>query len=222
MRLIGATASGETLTSDEIADGLEALNAMLDQWWLQRLAVYRIDDSSYSWASGEQTRTIGASGADLTDTRPVRLFSAYQRLNSVDYPISVMTSEQYRRIPSKTTSTDLMTHIFYDPTVPNGTLYGYPVPSTTVTIRLQTYQQIKNFALHTTSFSLPPGYEDAMVFNLALRIAPEYEASVNPLVFSNARTTLANIKRINLEVPTMNDETGYMHAPPYYDWRTGD
>jgi hypothetical protein len=39
MRLIGAAATGETPSADELADGLTALNAMLSSWSLESLLV---------------------------------------------------------------------------------------------------------------------------------------------------------------------------------------
>ena len=48
---------------------------------------------------------------------------------------------------------------------------------------------------------LPPGYVDALSYNLAIRIAPEYEVTPSPTVAALAIETKANIKRLNSTPP---------------------
>lgn len=222
MRLTGAIGSGETLTSDELQDGLAALNSMLDSWWLQGLAVYQIGSETLSWASGQTSRTIG-SGGDFDTTRPVKIDSAFQRINNIDYPIHVITDKQYRGIPDKSTSTDLVQMIYYDQGYPLGTLYAWPVPSVVVAIHLQTWSQIESFATATEAISLPPGYRRAIEYNLAIDLAPEYQRSIQPAVLRVAAVGLRDVKRMNIRIPRMVNEPGVLARSHRrtWDWRTG-
>lgn len=222
MRLVGALGSGETPTAQEGSDGLEALNSMLDQWWLMRLAVYRIQEDQYTWTSGQASRTIGPTGQLVSTVRPVKVESAAQILLDIDYPIVILTQEQYRGIPAKSIRTTLMTDLYYDPTLPNGTLYGYPIPSVNAEIKLRTRTQLQRFSDLTDVVVLPPGYEQTIVYNLAVLLGPEYERAVPADVGREAILSLMNLKRFNHETPRSVVEPGIMKDPPYFDWRSGD
>lgn len=202
MRLIGAIGKGETADDDEAQDGLTALNSMLDAWQIERLAVYQIVQNSHTWAASASSRTIGQSGSpNFSVQRPVRIDSAFIRdSNSQDYPLILLSDRtQYDSIAVKTTEANLPNWLFYDPAYPNGTLYLYPVPSVQVTLRLNTWQTLQSFSALTTELALPPGYERAIVYNLAIEMAPEYGAGtkIDPQVMLIAVQSKAAIKTIN-------------------------
>ena len=196
-RLIGALGRGETPTDAENVDDLYILNKMFDQLWLQRNAVYHIQEQSISVTA--ITHTIGPTG-DFVFTRPLKIESAVHRLTGVDYPISIMTDEQYRQEVFKTVTSSLITDLWYEPLMPDGKLHFYPVPSTTSTVLLRSRAQIESFTINET-IVLPPGYEEMMAYNLAPRLAPEYQRDVPRDVAVFARTSLKNIKRINRPTP---------------------
>jgi len=196
-RLVGALGRGEIPTNAENVDDLYALNQMFDQLWLQRNAVYVLKEETLTVST--QTYTLGPSG-DTVTTRPIKIESAVQRLNSVDYPISIMTPDQYHAEVFKTVGSTLITDLYYEPNMPNGKLWFYPVPSASSTVIIRTRTQIEVFTINET-VSLPPGYEEMMAFNLALRIAPEYQREVTQSVALFASTSLKNIKRINRPTP---------------------
>src|SRR3990167_2508153 len=99
MRLAGAIGKGETADADEAADGLVALNAMLDSWQIDRLLVYQIVQVSNTWPAATTSRTIG-SGGNFTQQRPVRIDSAFVvDSNSQWYSVEVLRSrEEYDAI----------------------------------------------------------------------------------------------------------------------------
>lgn len=200
MRLAGALGKGETADDDEAADGLTALNAMLDAWQLERLMVYQIVQGSYTWAASTSSRTIG-SGGNFNATRPHKIDSAFVRDSSnYDYPLVVLEDRQlYDAIVNKTVESNLPQWLFADQAYPLTVLYLYPVPSAQVTLRLNTWQTLQSFSALTTSLSLPPGYERAIVFNLAVELSAEYGtgSKMDPEVPLIAAQSKAAIKTIN-------------------------
>lgn len=205
LRLINALASGQSLPGEETADLLEAMNAMLDSWRIERLMVYQIKQEALSWTGGQTSRTIG-SGGNFNTTRPDRIVSAFSRdSNNFDRPISVYSQrEQYDAVPLKSTQTDLPTDLFYDPAYPLGVLYMKPVPSATITLLLNSWQQLQSFADTTTALALPPGYENAIVYNLAVDLAPEYKKEASETVKRRAAQYKAAVKSNNM--PTLVSE----------------
>jgi hypothetical protein len=202
-RLHGSLGRGEVPSAAENVDDLYALNQMLDQWWLQRNAVYRTQEDIVSVTAS--SHTIGPSG-DFVLARPVKIEMAFQRLTGIDYPITILNDRQYRQIADKATTSTIVTDIFYDPTSTNGTLYFYPVVSS-ATIHLHTRARIESFTINET-VALPPGYEDALAYNLSVALAPEYQREIPPTVYAMAGTTIANIKRLNKRIPQASSEIG--------------
>jgi hypothetical protein len=222
MRLLGALGDGEEPTASEGADGLTALNAMLDSWWLNTLAVYYTKSESFTWAAGQTLRTMG-SGGNFDTARPAVITGAFQRMNDVDYPIEIINRDQYDQIQDKTTQSTLITRIYPEMQSSLVYLYAYAVPSVAIEIHIQSAGRLQSFAGLTTAVDLPPGYERALAYNLALELAPEYSVNPPQLVARTAAAALRTIKRPNMVIPSAQSEVGLLSTRRNgYNWHTGD
>jgi len=198
LRLIGVLATGQTPEADETADALTALNAMLDGWMNDKLMTYSLQNITVPLVAGTASYTIGTSGATVTATSPVRIESAYTRKSNIDYLIELIDSNQYNGIASKTSASDIPEYLYFNGTNPNSTITLYPVPNEVNNLYLTVWTPYAAFAAATDTFTMPNGYEDAVAYNLAIRLWPEYPAvQLSPVVVELAKTTLASIKRIN-------------------------
>lgn len=213
MRLASVIGVGEPLSADEAADGLTALNALMDSLWNERMAVYSIRQDSASWASGNASRTVG-SGGNINITRPVRVENVFFRDSAnVDHPVEILRDRDlYDAIPVKATTSSYPMAVFYDPAYPLATLYAYPVPSQTLTVYIDSWQQLQSFTALTTAVSLPPGYEEMLAFNLAVTFAPEFgaAASLPDWVIERARSSKAVLKRLNAPASVMQVDAGVL------------
>lgn len=197
MRLLGALAQGESPTAQEATDGLYALNAMLDSWWNDNLAVFQILEETFTWTGLQASQTIG-TGGDFNTTRPVKMFSGFSRVNGVDYPFDIVSKETYDRVVAKSTVTSTFPRImFYNHAFPLGTLYAYPIPSTALSVHLNSLKQIQSFPLLTTAISLPPGYQRAIEYNLAVEMSTDFSLPIPGNVGMIAQQSLAKLKRTN-------------------------
>lgn len=214
MRHIKVIDPDEEPGNSEAQDGLSDLNAMLDSWWNESLAVYQLLQENFSLPSGVSSRTIG-TGAQFNTTRPVRIVSAFARLSNVDYPIDVIQAEEYDSIQDKTV-TGPPDKLFYDPAYPTGTIYFYPVPDVAYTLYIRTYKRLQSFTNLTTDLSLPPGYQSAIEWNLALEIWDDYKSGDPP---GNAVRKAAmykwNLKRINKRSFPVAVEVASMNRPGF-------
>lgn len=213
MRLAKVIGKGETLDPDESADGLTALNAMLDSWSIERLFVYSIRDESFSWASAAASRTVGAAGDFATD-RPSRVDgSSYFSTGGFDYPIELISGDAYSALQVKTINNAFPRYLFVDYTSSAlVTIYAYEVPSATLTFHLRTWRLLQSFAALTTSLALPAGYQRAIEFSLAEEFGPEFGKDIPKKVEQIAAKARANIKRINAPSPVMALEVAYMNS----------
>ena len=204
-RLIGAVSSGESPTTDESADCLTALNAMVDSWNTDRLVIYALADVTKTLTSNDGSYTIG-SGGDINTTRPLRIEGAYVTDSGTDVPVEVVDSNAWDSIPLKTTTANYPSLLYYEPAYPLGIVHLWPVPTSTDVLTLSVLSQLSSFATVGTSVSLPPGYERALAYNLAIEIAPEFGRPVPAEVAKIARDSLASIKRVNHKPPMLQIE----------------
>ena len=207
MRLIGQVGSGESPTTAETADGLTALNALLDSWRNKRLMCYAMQEETLTLAASDGSYTIGPSG-DLNTTRPVSIEHAYIVVSNVTYPVQMVNEAEWATIPQKTSEADWPDRALYRPTMATGTLLVYPVPNATRTMKLVTRVVLTVFSASSDSVSLPPGWEDAMAFNLAVALAPEFETVASNDVKQQARDSLAAIMKINRDRKILDSELG--------------
>lgn len=196
LRILGVVASGQTPEANESNDTLETLNGMLDSWRNDKLLVYAFKDIQITLINGTATYTIGPSGGTV-DTSPVKMESAFVRQSGVDYQLTEITDAYYQEKSDKNLTSDIPSEIMFNHTNPNATITLYPVPTTANVLYLRVWTPFSSVALADT-FTFPPGYEDAIIYNCAIRCAPEYPSiQLSPAIIEIAKTSLAGIKRIN-------------------------
>lgn len=197
---LGAKATGETLTASELSDSLSVLNSILDAWSIDRLLVYQIVQTNYTWAALATSRTIGVGG-DLSGVRPIRIEEGTFFRNAtenVDHQVNIIRDRSvYDSISVKDTTTNYPNYLFYDTAYPLGVLKAYPTPATSLTLSLNYWLPLQSFASGTTVVSLPPGYQWAIENNLAVALEAVFVMPAPASVQRAALTSLASIRRIN-------------------------
>ncbi len=197
-RLVGAVASGESTTAAEGADGLIALNAMLEAWQIDKLFVYAFTDTAFSLVAADASYTVGPAGNFALTPRPHKIEECFVRVSNQDYPVQLLTSEQWNAITDKTETAEYPDRAYYNPSLATGTLQVYPVPTGTDSLHIVTWSVVSSLATLATSIAFPPGYERAMAYNLAVEWAgPEFEISVSNDVRKIAQESKAAIQRAN-------------------------
>jgi hypothetical protein len=211
MKLAGVLAVGQTPIAEDMNDCLNLLNSMLASWNQSRWLIWHLLDISYA-STGAKTYTVGPSG-NFNVTRPDRLQAAYVRQTVTaspngyfDFPLQIMqTYEEYSEITLKSL-TSWPTVAFYDPTLTQGTLYVWPIPSSQFEIHIIVKDTLGSFPTLVTEFNLPPEYMEALYYNLAARIRVLYRLPADPVIIALAGTALnvirvANTRVANLQMP---------------------
>lgn len=214
LRLIGVLATGETPAAAEQADALEALNAMLDTWRTESLSVYALRTETLP-LTGAASYSIGVGG-DLDIERPVKIESAYQRIAGVDSPVVVASKQAYDGATAKGTTGDPASWLYYEPSYPVGRVHLYPVPASGE-LHLTVWTPLAQLAA-SDDVALPPGYREAITYQLAMRLAAEYGKPVAPEIAAMGAAAKADIKRVNTRVPLMSSG---LTTGQRYDVRTG-
>lgn len=205
----------DTLASADLQDGLDALNAMLDSWWNESLAVYAIKQENFPLTANVASYTVGPA-ATWNTTRPTRIVNAFARYQNVDYPVTPIDRLQYDPIPYKTTG-GIPLVLFYDRLYPQGTVTLYPVPNLAMTLYFDSYLQIQSFADKDDLINLPPGYARALIFNLACEIAPDYNKVPDAMTLRIAAESKGNLKRNNRQDVTMKFDYALLYGSLAYN-----
>jgi hypothetical protein len=206
LREIGVLAEEETPSADMANNAFRALNRMMES--LSNEASFAYVNSQISKViAGETSFTLGPTGTWVTD-RPIEVDTATCILNGITYPVKVIDSQEWDSLSYKTSTGSVPEVVYYEPNMPNGTLYLWPI-TTGATLYLRTTSVVNSFASLATILSMPPGYEEALIKNLAVNLHPQYPTSnLSPITMRLATKTLADIKDKNKEVPMMTLDYG--------------
>jgi hypothetical protein len=202
MRSLGVLASGEEPDGNEAQDSLIAANQMLDAFNGDGLTIFTISIKDFPLTSSKQIYTLGIGG-DFNFPRPAYIDRASIVILSnpnvpLEYPIPMYSTQNWQeQVPIKNVPGNLPLLIYDDGGFPLRTLTFWPVASDNTSFRMYAWQPLTQFSGLSTVACYPPGYQEAIRFNLALRLAPDFQVPVSPELAMLASTSLGLIKAHN-------------------------
>jgi hypothetical protein len=210
-RLIGVLHEGQGPNSDDITDSLVVLNAMISSWSIDRLNIFDIQSNTYNLAANQQTYQIGAGAPDFNAPRPVRIDRAavvYAPNGGYapELPLGMLSVREWEDIRIKNIPSPIPTSLYYDNAFPYANLNLWPIPTITLPLILYTWQALTGDFTSgglDTALSFPPGYEDAIRYNLAVRLAPEWQKELREDVVEAARASKMYIQSLNAPAPVL-------------------
>ena len=187
------------MSPSDTGHGLDLLNDMIEEWAGESLLIYEQTEESFSLTVDKTSYTIG-TGGDFDTTRPEEILGgAFIRDSSnYDHPVAVISIGQYRAINDKAMSGRPF-QLAYNPTYSLGTIYVFYAPNDTEALHLRMLKKFNTFAGLATELSLPPGYNNALIFNLAVNLAPDYGKKVSNILAHLASRSKAKLKRKNVQ-----------------------
>lgn len=207
---IGASSPAETSINPNNAQYcLRLLRNMTDAWKAERLFIYLVNRTTYPIVAGKgqpgNPYTIGPGG-DFNQQRPIWIQNAGiitnpGSQNEFELPLTIYTDDQWAQVGLKRSPTTLPVSMYYDYafTSERGNIFFWPVPTIT-SIRLALYCPLAVEALDDLDAEViyPPGYQDALHFNLAVRLCPGFSRPVDPDVRRMADDAKAVVMRSNV------------------------
>lgn len=221
----------ETLSATEANTGLIKLNRMLDAWNADTRYVYANVFTQYTLVPNLQPHTIGPSGATFyAQQRPVKIVDANIILNGgvqnqqVRCPMNIRDYDWWANKRAYAVQGTLPTDIYYESDWPNGSMFLWVVPTVNYLLELVTWTILSQLQL-TSTFCLPPGYLDAVVYSLAVALAPSYGRPVSPDLRELCRQAVQRIIGPNTAAPTIGTQDAGMPRGgkelPTFNWRSG-
>ena len=202
LRLIGVLDPGEAMEPDAARDALQALNELIETLNLEHLTnptgVNRVD---VTCTAGKAAHTIG-TGGDFDTPRPVVIDKAYVLIGTGEYPVEIVTDDEWAEIPVKGVS-GIPLQLYYEPNMPLGQVFLWPKPAQNYALALWVWDSLPTYTSLDTTLVLPPGYARMLRYNLAVELAPEWGRALSPAVIQTAIDSKAAIKRVNQVTPLM-------------------
>lgn len=208
LRLIGVASEAETPSAYQITTGLEALNELVDQWNAEQNTVFYQKTVSAIVPAGSQSFTIGPGGLIDVPSRPAVIIaaSAQTQNDSSSYNLSVISGTDWIQINDKTSSSTRPSCIYLDGSWPIATVKLFPVPTESVQIEILCNHTIDPGMTLDTSITFPPAFAQALRFNLALVLAPEYGREVLPTVERQAIKAKHSITMSSTQVERLDGQ----------------
>lgn len=224
-RATGMLASGEIPEAAEAQDALLIFNQMIDLWNIESLMIYTIERLVFPLTSGQQNYTIGPVGANWTAARPTRVEAANFQLLGVtpvlEIPLRILTDQEYESIRIRGVTSTLSTWLYYDQAYPLGTVFLWPVPTSNDNIVLWVEHQLSSDVTLTTSIALPPGYQQMIVYNLAVQLSAQGMGKpASALVAQLAISSKTQVKSNNNQAPLIKSDPAIVGTGRIgYNWR---
>jgi hypothetical protein len=197
---IGVLASGETLAAEEYADALAKLNSLISAWDIEYLNIFCIQENTYALTGSRTTPyLIGPSAADFVAARPISIRAAniISQTGGYTWKLNVVRVEQWAQIIEKAAVGEPPETLYYDNDYPNGKLWLNPWPQSADTLELFTWEQLTQLSSLSSTFDMPPGYSEALEWNLAVSLSPMFGRPLDQQVQAKAVAAKASIRANN-------------------------
>ena len=198
LRKAGVTIGPQRTPSPaQFQDAIDELNRLLGSMSCDPLWIYGQDILSLPLSS-KTVYTIGidptgsAPAADFPVTVPKGITEAVYVSNGQHYEVRLLTPQLWAQ----------QNHagVYFDRGYPIANLYLNGQPSSG-NLDLYVWHVIPSVANLADVVVIPPGYEDAIVLNLACRLAPHFQRQVHPDLRQQARESMMRLESINAPQP---------------------
>lgn len=192
LKKAGMVGNGQTPPAYMLADALHEMNQMTELW-ATRGVNYPVD-TTLTLTPGLAAHTIGTGGS-LNTSRPVRVLDSYIRISGNDYPVEVISAAKYDAIGNKSTQGRPVV-MRYDQTMPRGTITFFPVPDVAYSFVLNSINKIPEYTTSSdlaNDTGLPPGFDIALEYNLAIILAANNGRQLLPTVLALAGSAFDTI-----------------------------
>jgi len=195
---LGILVAGQALAADDLSWATRKFNRLLKTLSVDSINLHVDISESFTTTSGVASYTIGTGGTFDT-VRPNTITAAFIRdSNGHDYALDIRPINEYWNISEKTTQ-DRPTKLFYAREFPLGKIYLYFTPATTEALHIVSFKPLTTYAdIANDDVDIPGEYEQMLISNLAMSLAPRYGRQPTQELIDTAVRTLSDIKSDNL------------------------
>lgn len=227
LRNCGQIRPGYTPSPELLADGLQQFQMIFDRYNAERTMQFTMPDYVFPIAGPGHGTTgnnqsfggtgyqIGPTALDFVANRPESIVRMNLYMTSASpssptrIPMDQISMEQWMNIVTiQLTPINVATVFAYDPQYPNGVIWIWP-PLNGNSLEIFTWGFLTPPSTLDAQMSLPPAYQDAIIWHLTQRLWPLCTQDIMPhklpLQFINGQKAkaLADVRRINAPMPKL-------------------
>lgn len=175
LKLIEVLEEGQSATATQISDCTPALQLMVKSLAAQGLHLWKRNSVSITLTAATATYTFGPS--NWTSSKVLRLLDVNIKdtSSSIETPLTGLSLTEYEQLSNKTT-TGTPVQYYFNPYRATSTITLWPVPDTSAaankTLEVVYQSHFEDMTSSSTEFDFPIEWMDAIVYQLAVRIAP--------------------------------------------------
>lgn len=207
LRKAGVTLGpGRTPAPAQMQDALGELRRLTGSLNCDRLFIYAEDTFTFPIQASKKFYTWGqvpgsTAVADFDAPRPQLITRANFVESGLRYPVAVLTPQAWDGVAQQDWTDTFPVGLYNDRAYPLSNIYFYGQPQAGTTAEIWAWHQVPTYTGEGDAVLLPLQYEDALVLNLAVRIAPQFQRDVHPDVRQQARESLMRLMSINAPQP---------------------
>lgn len=205
MLKVGILTKTEAPSSDEANDALDTLNDLLSSWSNDSMLITSRVTELFNLTAGVLNYNIGP-GQTFDTVRPIHIVESHIIDGIISYESMYQCPDEVYQGFNLKTLQSIPSSLNYSNAFPVGTIKLYPSPASGYTLSITSEKELSQFTLNET-VSLPPGWNRALIYNLAVELAPEYGQEVDQLTLKIANDAKAAIARSIMKIRTLD-------APP--------
>lgn len=219
LRKLLVVSSGNEGTPSQLDDGLEALQVMMRSWSEDVLTQPSPVRRTVTLTTGQREYTYG-TGGDFNFTRPVQILSATLRDTSgTDRPLPKRGIYDLNNVVLKTTET-WPSFFYYQPSYPLGQVIFDQEPDQAFQVIFDVIEPFDEITGLSQTPSLPPAFERALIYNLAIELAEEYGIDPPQAVVAKAVASHKKLRKNERYTPKMSANVHQRRGR--YNINTGD
>lgn len=202
---IGYVSPSDTLSEADASFGLRRFQMLLNAWKAEQCALFLQERNEFVLTSGVNTFTIG-DGGDLDTTRPVWIEGVNYivpgstgQTGTVEVMMAPLSNDQYMALSIKDLQSGLPQQFYYNATVPLGTMFIWPTVTQDVTLAVYLQLGMDEPATLDTVVVGPPGYSEAFLYQLAIRLCGPTGRPIPPQLPQMAASAFLRMQRPNAD-----------------------
>ena len=217
------------ISPSESLDGLIFLNQQVDYWSARGCYAWTTAFLTFTLTPNYQPHQIGPGLAPpdfAANQRPVNIISASVILPgnpTTDIPIAIRDNAWWAAKSTKNQTSTFPTDLYYEPAVPNGQLWFWPIATAGYGVRLEGAVHLQQFQTDSDYFIAPSAYLAAVTLTLAEELVDLWGTEM-PLNLARRAMKARDALQSNNYLPPRIDSADwgtYSRARADFNYQTG-